>query len=437
MRYHQHPATEIGVHEFTIRVDDVEQTAYTRGGDGSGGPYRWSDIILRPFCNTTETQRQAIGAFCYDAGVAVEMAYSADVSSAGMRAAIEALKTVFKYNHAVRGYNLDSVSQTLRNLGPELNDMVNPNLDANSPVILAISNIEEEYGHAVLCDGYGYNSSTLYHHLNMCWSGWQDAWYNLPTIDSDPSFEVVSECAYNIFTSDSGEIISGRVVHTQGNPMRNAAVAAQGSGGPYTAVTNSKGIYALKGLDSDSTYTVTVTKPGYNFTPQDVTTEKSADDSNVSGNKWRIDFVGIEPWRYNSMEDFETGDFGKISWEHAGDAGWTVTSQEKHFGAYSAQAGIVEDGESTTLRVTLDCASRNITFYHKVSSESGSDYLRFYIDGIHKDKWAGTKDWAKASFSVTAGTRTFKWTYSKDGSDSGGDDTAWIDDIEFPVPTAP
>jgi len=52
--------------------------------------------------------------------------------------------------------------------------------------------------------------------------------------------------------------------------MRNAAVAAQGSAGCYTTVTNSKGIYALKNLDSDSTYTITVTKSGYNFTPQDV-----------------------------------------------------------------------------------------------------------------------------------------------------------------------
>jgi len=34
---------------------------------------------------------------------------------------------------------------------------------------------------------------------------------------------------------------------------------------------------------------------------------------------------------------------------------------------------------------------------------------------------------------VTAGTRTFEWIYSKDGSESVDDDTAWIDDIVFPV----
>ena len=34
-------------------------------------------------------------------------------------------------------------------------------------------------GHEVIVDGYGYNSATLYHHLNLGWTGMADAWYNL------------------------------------------------------------------------------------------------------------------------------------------------------------------------------------------------------------------------------------------------------------------
>jgi hypothetical protein len=213
MRHHQHPATGIGVNEFTIRVDNVEQTAYTRGGDGSGGPYQWSDMVLAHDCSTSEMQRQAIGTLCYDAGVAVKMGYSTGASSASTYAATEAFKTVFKYSHAVRGYNWDSVSKDFHNIGPGLNGMVNPNRDAGNPVILAI--VREDGGHAVLCDGYGYNSSTLYHHLNMGWYGKYDAWYNLPTIDSDPPYNIITECIYNIFTSDSGEIISGRDLYAK------------------------------------------------------------------------------------------------------------------------------------------------------------------------------------------------------------------------------
>jgi len=131
-------------------------------------------------------------------------------------------------------------------------------------------------------------------------------------------------------------------------------------------------------------------------------------------------------------ESFETNDFSKFPWVHYGDAGWSTTQQQRHSGTYSAKAGAIDNDESTSLQVTLECVRGNITFYCKVSSESGFDYLKFYIDGVEKDKWSGQEDWAEVSLPVTEGRRTFEWTYSKDGSASEGDDTAWIDDIVFP-----
>jgi hypothetical protein len=339
----------------------------------------------------------------------------------------ESLQNTFQYESAIEGYNYD-IYKGWRNIGSGLNGMVNPNLDANNPVILCIF---KDPSHAVLCDGYGYNSSTLYHHFNMGWSGNEDAWYNLPIFDSDPFSNVVSNCVYNIFASGSGEIISGRVMDKEGKPIRNAEVTAQGSGGPYTTVTNSKGIYALKCLDSNSTYTITVTKSGYNFTSQSVKTGKSRNGNNISGNRWGIDFVEL------ALEDFETGDFSKFPWEDGGAAGWTIASRQTHSGTYSANSGVIKDGESSVLKVTLDCMSGHISFWHKVSSQSRRDYLNFCIDGEEKGTWSGIKDWAKETFDVTEGIRTFEWTYSKDGSKYEGDDTVWIDDIEFPCAYEP
>lgn len=134
-----------------------------------------------------------------------------------------------------------------------------------------------------------------------------------------------------------------------------------------------------------------------------------------------------------SVEDFETNNFYRFPWAHSGDSDWTITSRQKYSGTYSAQAGDIDDDGYTTLQITIDCVSGNITFYRKVSSESGCDYLKFYIDGINQGEWSGEQDWTEASYPVTAGTRTFVWTYSKDYSISSGDDTAWIDDIEFPI----
>jgi hypothetical protein len=175
-----------------------------------------------------------------------------------------------------------------------------------------------------------------------------------------------------------------------------------------------------------------VTKSGYGFASQDVRTGQSENGEPVSGNRWGVDFRASLP-PSGPMEDFETNNFNKLPWEHEGEIHWTTTRWEKHSGSYSAQAGLIDDDESTTLKVTLNCAAGDISFYYKIYSEGGCDYLTFYIDGVEQDTWSGEEDWAEVSFPVTAGTRTFEWTYSKDGSESEGNDTACIDDIVFPI----
>jgi hypothetical protein len=133
------------------------------------------------------------------------------------------------------------------------------------------------------------------------------------------------------------------------------------------------------------------------------------------------------------VETFEQGDFSNFNWVSFGDSDWTVTSDEHNSGTYSARAGLIHDNEISTLEVTLDCISGQISFYYKVSCERYYDYLRFYIDGTQQDEWYGNEGWTQVSFPVRAGRRTFEWTYSKDESSSSGSDTVWIDDIVFPI----
>ena len=132
-------------------------------------------------------------------------------------------------------------------------------------------------------------------------------------------------------------------------------------------------------------------------------------------------------------EDFETGDFSVFDWRRYDSENWNITSQESNSGEYCARAGSIDDEESSALSIRLDCISGDINFYRKVSSERDCDFLEFYIDGARQNKWSGEKDWAQVSFPVEEGTRTFKWIYSKDSSISRGSDTAWIDDIVFPI----
>lgn len=289
MRYWQWPTAGVGIQSSTIRVSGVSQTASTRGGDGAGGPYNWRQMPLVPDSSMTDTQRQAIGSICYDAGVAAHMQYSSGGSGAWMRDARTALNTTFKYSNAVIGGNEST------DIGASLKDMINTNLDAASPVLLAIyeySNGQYGGGHAIVADGYGYNTSTLYHHLNLGWGGTADAWYNLPTVDTGYyTFSIVVACIYNVYTTGTGEIISGRITDDDGTPIPGAVVTATGTGGPYTVISNYNGIYALVKVRPNTTYTITASVPGCTFNSQSVTTGSSTNWATTTGNRWSVNFT--------------------------------------------------------------------------------------------------------------------------------------------------
>ena len=134
------------------------------------------------------------------------------------------------------------------------------------------------------------------------------------------------------------------------------------------------------------------------------------------------------------FEDFETGDFSAFGWEFGGNANWTISNQNPYEGTYCAKSGNIGDQQESELILTMDVlADDEISFFRKVSSEPSYDYLRFYIDGVQKDEWAGEEGWDEVSYPVTEGSHTFKWAYEKDYSVSNGDDCAWVDYIVFPA----
>ncbi|MFC1634918.1 C10 family peptidase [Planctomycetota bacterium] len=290
MRYFRYPSEGIGIHEFEITVDGLKQSAWTRGGDGIGGPYHWDDMMLRPTsqCTTfTQIHRQAIGAHCYDAGVAVNMVYESGGSSSFLIDGKDALLDTFQYDNAIMAYDSG------RDISVHLKEIINPNLDAKAPVIFAIIDPNRRNsGHAVVCDGYGYESTTLYHHLNMGWTGIGDIWYNLPDIDSSKGrFASVFGCIYNIQITGNGEIVSGRVLDTGGQPIANVSVYADmGGQDPDTTVTDGRGIYAFVGLDPNTAYTVWPEAEGYVFSDRPVETGRSRNGVTSPGNQWGVDF---------------------------------------------------------------------------------------------------------------------------------------------------
>ena len=138
-----------------------------------------------------------------------------------------------------------------------------------------------------------------------------------------------------------------------------------------------------------------------------------------------------------SMDGFETGDFSAFDWHSVSPIyAWEVVTQEPYEGQYCAKSCAIQDGETTSLFITVVVGTESeISFYYKVSSESNYDKLHFLIDGTEKNNWSGDISWTQATYTLTPGTHELRWEYTKDVSMSTGYDCAWIDNVVFPAST--
>lgn len=126
-------------------------------------------------------------------------------------------------------------------------------------------------------------------------------------------------------------------------------------------------------------------------------------------------------------DDFETGTIG-VDYALSGDADWFASTDAIN-GTYSAESGDINDSQESIMELTVTVGSNgNVSFDWEVSSESGWDYLRFYIDGVEEDSWSGSQSGSE-SYALSAGTHTLKWAYDKDASISSLDDAGRVDDI--------
>ena len=140
----------------------------------------------------------------------------------------------------------------------------------------------------------------------------------------------------------------------------------------------------------------------------------------------------VEVFRPTVEDGFETGDFSLIDWQQGGDIGW-MTSSGGYDGVYAAKSGTIGNGGTSVLYLTLDTTGWDvdaISFFRKVSSEGGYDYLRFSIDGVEQNAWSGElPNWTLYTYTITPGLHTFRWSYTKDSDGFGGQDCGWIDAV--------
>lgn len=110
---------------------------------------------------------------------------------------------------------------------------------------------------------------------------------------------------------------------------------------------------------------------------------------------------------------------------------WSFTTQDSPFGTYWAKAGDVERYGVSAISKTIDCPDGDLTFTFVTATDSSSNRLRFYVDGGLEDYWYFDEPATEATYSVAAGSHTFKWEYYR-GSYSDDDGAVWVDNITFP-----
>lgn len=135
------------------------------------------------------------------------------------------------------------------------------------------------------------------------------------------------------------------------------------------------------------------------------------------------------------VEDWESGNFNQFGWQSGGHEPWTLTQSNPYEGTYCAQSGDIQDQQLSILTLSHNAMfNDSVSFYLKVSSESGYDFLLFYIDSQIVGQWSGNVPWQKVSFPVSQGNHNFRFIYDKDTYVSSGSDCAWIDFIVLPTP---
>ncbi len=114
-----------------------------------------------------------------------------------------------------------------------------------------------------------------------------------------------------------------------------------------------------------------------------------------------------------------------------GDAPWFEQTEEFVVGESAARSGAVGRGGVTRLTTTVSGAG-TLSFWWKVSSETGYDTLTVSVDGEDVAVIFGEQEWERVSIPVKgAGAHTVVWTFMRDTSVSRGFDCGWVDGVAW------
>lgn len=197
MRHYSWPNQGRGSNSYVL-----SSTGETLSADFSKSYYEWDRM---PTGNTGDSY-EGVARLMSDIGIAVEMQYSRNASSASMSSARQALVEHFIYSPKARILRAD-------NFDPEeWKEKLRTEIDNNRLIMYDGQSIEG--GHAFVVDGY---KDDLFS-INWGWGGWYDGYFslgNLQPSEQDFAYNSDQSALVNIMPSDGTENVFSRLVLKQ------------------------------------------------------------------------------------------------------------------------------------------------------------------------------------------------------------------------------
>ena len=325
MYYWKAPSGSIAQFSNTCYVNSVATVKTSIAGtfDWNNMFATWTDEDNPP----SETVRKAVGKLSYNVGVAVGMDWTGGGSSASLEELVNQLKSRFGYKSGTMiWYDIEALNKTDANPRPsdftarvaDFKNALYASLDGKMPVFMAINGEDENGGvlaHAVVADGYGYDSGMLYTHVNFGYNnpdfGDENVWYRMPDDPLENYYDyakwgddyIDAECYYefeglgiNVHPTTTGDVISGRVLNASGSPVPSATVTLYNSSGNAvrTANADAKGIYSVR-ISSAGNYTIRAVSGNLESQTKSISISSLSTDGSYgyngckTGNRWGND----------------------------------------------------------------------------------------------------------------------------------------------------
>jgi len=209
------------------------------------------------------------------------------------------------------------------------------------------------------------------------------------------SYQIVATNAPTGYTLVSGTLPTGIAFNATSGLISGTATAT----GTFPLVLN-----ARNGIGTGSSFTMTLT-----VSPAVL---QLADALDLQG--YTVTSGGTSPW---------------VAQEAATAGAVTFDSVD------SAVSGKITHSQTCSMGITV-VGPKKLSFRWKVSSEASKDLLSLVIDGVVVESISGETTWALRSISLTPGTHSVEWRYSKDSSMSANLDAGWVDTVSVAAPDA-